>query len=65
MPIYRVWEHIDTGIEVTVTAKNKNEAITKAYKKIMNLPNAVWRKQLADNAQSGDMDVIETIGRVS
>jgi hypothetical protein len=61
----RVWTHYDTGIEVVVNAKDDRDALEKAEFATSMMDDKKFNKQIADNLQAGDMDIIETTETVA
>ena len=58
---YRCWIHFDTGVEVIVEAKNRTEANDKIETAILALTARNFNRQILENLQMGDTDVLEEI----
>uniref|UniRef100_A0A6M3KLJ5 Uncharacterized protein n=1 Tax=viral metagenome TaxID=1070528 RepID=A0A6M3KLJ5_9ZZZZ len=52
---YHIWQHIDTGIGLDVEADSEEEALKKAEEM---LEANDYDKQILDNAQAGNPDVV-------
>ena len=60
MPQYRVWLHVDTGVECFVDAKDSDEAMEKGEEYISNImPFEEWQHQVLSHVQGDDFDVEE------
>ena len=55
---YRIWQHIDSGIELEVEAESEKEAIDKAEELLLNCPH---EDQILLNAQAGSIEEVEEV----
>jgi len=54
---YRIWQHIDSGIELEVDADSEEEALEKA-KLQLNDKNPDYDDQILGNAQASNPEVV-------
>ena len=57
---YRIWQHIDSGIEIAVDANSEEEAQERA-ELLLAQDNPKWNEQILLNVQAGNPGVIEEV----
>ena len=58
---YRCWIHFDTGVEVVVDAKDREDARDKVDAALGGLTARNFNRQISENLQMGDSDVLEEV----